>query len=40
LEEFNKINESHHPEPLPEDKLAELDRILAAADKEAEKLQA
>jgi trimethylamine--corrinoid protein Co-methyltransferase len=39
LEEFNKINESHHPEPLPEDKLAELDRILAAADQEAARLQ-
>jgi len=39
LEEFNKINESHHPEPLPEDKLAELDLILAAADQEAARLQ-
>jgi len=40
LQEFNKINETHHPEPLPEDKLVELEKILAAADKEAEKLQA
>jgi trimethylamine--corrinoid protein Co-methyltransferase len=39
LEEFNRINETHHPEPLPEEKLAELDRILAAAEREAEKLQ-
>jgi len=39
LEEFNRINESHHPEPLPEEKLMELKRILAAADKEAAMLQ-
>jgi trimethylamine--corrinoid protein Co-methyltransferase len=39
LEEFNKIYENHHPEPLPDEKLAELDRIIAAADKEAEKFQ-
>jgi len=38
LEEFNRINETHHPEPLPKEKLAELDRILAAADREAERL--
>jgi trimethylamine--corrinoid protein Co-methyltransferase len=39
LEEFNRINETHHPESLPDEKLAELDRILAAADQEAEALQ-
>jgi len=39
LEEFNRINESHHPEPLPEDKLVELDRILATADRESESVQ-
>ena len=39
LEEFNRINETHHPEPLPEEKLVELDRILAAAEREAERLQ-
>lgn len=38
LDEFNRINETHHPEPLPEEKLAELDSILAAADKVAENL--
>jgi len=38
LEEFNKINETHHPEPLPDDKLKELEKILEAADQEAEKL--
>jgi trimethylamine--corrinoid protein Co-methyltransferase len=38
LEEFNRINEIHHPEPLPEEKLAELDRILATADQVAENL--
>jgi len=40
LEEFNKINETHHPEPLPDEKLKELEKILGAADKEAEKLSA
>jgi trimethylamine--corrinoid protein Co-methyltransferase len=39
LQEFYKIFDNHHPEPLPEEKLAELDRILAAADKEASQLQ-
>jgi hypothetical protein len=39
LEEFNIINEIHHPGPLPKEKLAELDRILAAADQVAERLQ-
>lgn len=39
LEEFNRINETHKPEPLPKEKLAELDRILAAAESEAERLQ-
>jgi trimethylamine--corrinoid protein Co-methyltransferase len=39
LQEFNKINETHFPEPLPDDKLAELEKILAAADKEADNLQ-
>jgi trimethylamine--corrinoid protein Co-methyltransferase len=38
LEEFNRINDTHQPEPLPSEKLSELDRIIAAADKEAEKL--
>jgi trimethylamine--corrinoid protein Co-methyltransferase len=38
LDKFNYINENHHPEPLPEEKLAELDRILAAADKVAENM--
>jgi hypothetical protein len=39
LDEFNRINETHHPEPLPDEKLTELDNILAAAEREAEKLQ-
>lgn len=38
LEEFNRINQIHQPEPLPEEKLTELDRILAAAEREAEQL--
>jgi len=39
LEEFNRINENHHPEPLPIEKLSELDRILALADRIAERVQ-
>jgi trimethylamine---corrinoid protein Co-methyltransferase len=39
LEEFDHLNQTHHPEPLNEEKLAELERILAAAEHEAEKLQ-
>ncbi len=38
LEEFKRINETHHPKPLPEEVLTELDRILATADKEVEKI--
>jgi len=39
LEEFKRLNETHHPEPLPEEVLAELDRILAAAEREAERIR-
>ena len=35
IEEFKRISETHHPKPLPQDVLAELDRILAAAEREA-----
>ncbi|HUV28065.1 MAG TPA: trimethylamine methyltransferase family protein [Anaerolineales bacterium] len=38
LAEFKRIDETHHPEPLPQEKLLELDRILEAADREAEKI--
>jgi trimethylamine--corrinoid protein Co-methyltransferase len=34
LEEFKRLNETHHPKPLPREVLAELDRILAAAERE------
>jgi hypothetical protein len=37
LEEFRRIDETHHPQPLPQEALDELDRILAAAEREAEK---
>jgi trimethylamine--corrinoid protein Co-methyltransferase len=37
LEEFKRLDETHHPQPLPREALAELDRILAAAEREAEK---
>jgi trimethylamine--corrinoid protein Co-methyltransferase len=38
LEEFKRLNETHHPEPLPKEVLAELDRILATAEREAERM--
>lgn len=38
LAEFKRLDESHHPEPLPKEKLVELDRILEAADREAENI--
>jgi trimethylamine--corrinoid protein Co-methyltransferase len=38
LEEFKRINETHHPQPLPGEVLAELDRILAVAEREAEEI--
>ncbi|MBL7062774.1 MAG: trimethylamine methyltransferase family protein [Anaerolineae bacterium] len=39
LEEFKRLNETHHPRPLPKEVLAELDRILAAAEREAERIR-
>jgi hypothetical protein len=38
LEEFKRLNDTHHPRPLPDQVLAELDRILAAAEREAERI--
>jgi trimethylamine--corrinoid protein Co-methyltransferase len=38
LEEFKRLKETHHPKPLPVEVLAELDRILAAAEREAEQI--
>ena len=38
FEEFKHIDQTHHPEPLPREVLAELDVILATADREAEKM--
>ncbi|MCJ7659140.1 MAG: trimethylamine methyltransferase family protein [Anaerolineales bacterium] len=38
VREFKRIDETHHPKPLPDETLAELDRILASADREAERL--
>lgn len=38
LEELKRISETHCPLPLPEAVLAELDRILAAADRAAKRL--
>jgi len=39
VEEFNRIDRTHHPRPLPKEVLAELDRILAAAEREAERIE-
>ena len=38
LKEFARICETHRPEPLPSHVLTELDRILAAAEREAERV--
>jgi len=38
IEEFKRISETHHPRPLPQEVLAELDRILAAAEREVERI--
>jgi trimethylamine--corrinoid protein Co-methyltransferase len=38
LEEFRRLNETHRPEPLPDDVLTELGRILAVAEREVDKL--
>jgi trimethylamine--corrinoid protein Co-methyltransferase len=38
LDEFKRIDATHHPEPLPKHVLTELDRILTAADREAERM--
>jgi trimethylamine--corrinoid protein Co-methyltransferase len=39
LENFIELEKNHHPEPLPETTLKELDNILAAADKIASDLE-
>ncbi len=36
LEEFKRLDQTHHPQPLPQATLAELDRILAAAERQVE----
>jgi trimethylamine---corrinoid protein Co-methyltransferase len=37
LDEFKRFDATHTPEPLPDEILGELNRIVAAADREAEK---
>jgi trimethylamine--corrinoid protein Co-methyltransferase len=39
LEEFKRLDRTHQPQPLPDEVLAELDRILQAADRQAEKIE-
>jgi trimethylamine--corrinoid protein Co-methyltransferase len=38
IEMFKDIESSHHPEPLPEKKLNELDRIIQSAENEAKQI--
>ena len=38
IEEFKRLSETHHPKPLPRKVLVELDRILAAAEREAARI--
>ncbi len=38
IEEFKRIEETHHPQPLPQQVLTELDRILSSAEREAERI--
>jgi trimethylamine--corrinoid protein Co-methyltransferase len=38
LEDFKELEKNHHPEPLPESILNELDKIIQAADKKASEL--
>jgi trimethylamine:corrinoid methyltransferase-like protein len=38
IEEFKRLSETHHPKLLPREVLAELDRILATAEREAERI--
>jgi trimethylamine--corrinoid protein Co-methyltransferase len=40
LEEFKRLKETHRPQPLPGEVLAELERILAAVEREAEHMAA
>lgn len=37
LEEFKRISDTHHPQPLPKEVLVELGRILDAAEREAQR---
>jgi trimethylamine--corrinoid protein Co-methyltransferase len=39
IEEFNKIYETHQPEPLEDNLIKELDQIMAAADKTANEIE-
>ena len=38
LGKFKQLEATHHPKPLPDDALAELDHILEAAEIEAERI--
>lgn len=39
IDEFKKLHDNHHPEPLPDDVLKEMDNILASADQLARELE-
>ena len=36
LDHFKRLNDTHRPKPLPQEVLAELDRILAAAERDVD----
>jgi trimethylamine--corrinoid protein Co-methyltransferase len=38
LEKFKQLEATHHPQPLPDDALGELDRIMEAAEIEADRI--
>ncbi|NIS79651.1 MAG: hypothetical protein GTO14_05455 [Anaerolineales bacterium] len=38
LEEFNKLATTHHPQPLPDEVLGELESILSSAESEAQRI--
>ena len=39
LNNFKELEKNHHPEPLPQSVLKELDRVMASADKKASDLR-
>ncbi len=38
IEEYNRLDQEHHPEPLPSDVLTELERVVATAEEQAKNI--